>query len=192
MQAEMVRAILDGRKTMTRRVVKNTSDIIQDWDKNDKSYGPFFEDEYGDKHKTIEACPYGQVGDRLWVRETFTLTQYDKPVYKADGRDADGDTWTSVLADPEGVLWKPSIHMPLWASRITLEITDIRVVRVQEISERDAMKEGVEPSLGNDFNTNPFIYSANFKRLWDSINEKRGYSWDDNPWVWVVEFKVVS
>jgi hypothetical protein len=158
-------------------------------------------------------CPYGQVGDRLWVRETFRIFNslnecscYDdcacsshngKPMYRADNNDTESK-------------WTPSIHMPRWASRITLEITDIRVERVQDISYADCLAEGMSPVpyLGDSSLTNEDIRNicvdATFKPLWDSINAKPGkmetdqgtidcpgYSWDANPWVWVIEFKVL-
>lgn len=98
--------------------------------------------------------------------------------------------------------WKPSIHMPRWASRITLEVTDVRVERVQDISEQDALAEGVDMETEHGslcINIEDASYSSNlvygsaiktvFRKLWDSINLKRGYGWDINPWVWVVEFK---
>jgi hypothetical protein len=84
--------------------------------------------------------------------------------------------------------WRPSIHMPRWASRITLEVTDVRVERVQEISEEDAKTEGVTPSIVGEW-WDHLKYRAGFQTLWNSINEKRGFGWDENPWVWVVEFK---
>ena len=196
---EMVRAILDGRKTMTRRVVKNASVIIQDWDKNDKSYGPFFEDEYGDSHKTVERCPYGQPGDRLWVRETFSLRD-DGLVFSYRSDYPKKGFWEDAPHYGKDIKWKPSIHMPRWASRITLEITDIRVERLQEITQWDCEAEGIigttspSPVNGLPYET----YSAAgfkesepklaFERLWDSA-AKPGFTWDDNPWVWVVEFK---
>ena len=178
----MVRAILDGKKTMTRRVMKlpishndieSVSDITGGWwcgfNSNDTSY--------------LLTCPYGQPGDRLWVRETWRSTRVDKTpapcIYRADG----GKT-------PYGKPWIPSIHMPRWASRITLEITGVWVERVQEISEENAKAEGVTPSIvGQDLDH--LRYRAGFQSLWDSINAKRGYGWDANPWVWVLTFRRV-
>ena len=223
---EMIRAILDGRKTMTRRVVKNVCDIVQDWDKNDKSYGPFFEDEYGDSHKTIELCPYGLPGDRLWVRETFGISYYfpeglthkpkislkkaltnDYKRYIKPERYGDLDyiknqflNWGIQMhfkandTNVGNIKWVPSIHMPRWASRITLEITDVRVERVQEITPKDALSEGTTyeqhyEGLGNPCDETRILNS--FIELWDSA-AKPGYKWEDNPWVWVVEFKRVT
>jgi hypothetical protein len=163
MSTEMVKAILDGRKTQTRRtrgleVVNRSLDFA------------------------IKCqCPYGRPGDRLWVRESFyvqpDIYRPDKPSpihYKADED-------TGCLED---YVFKPSIFMPRWASRITLEITRIRAERVQDISEEDCIAEGIKDSgLG------VVDLLLSYAVLWDSINAKRGYSWESNPWVWVIEFK---
>jgi hypothetical protein len=186
---EMVRAILDGRKTQTRRVIPNSLMLCQT---------P--EDE---PDKFIEWCWYGSVGDRLWVREALRRCQdsegskplalYDcdrKPVYQ--------------YGYPAEWIWKYSAltgrYMPRWASRITLEITGLRVERLQDITREDARAEGVDNvwQWDKDRNAkhpehfarsilNPYV--ANYSVLWDSINAKRGYGWDANPWVWVVSFK---
>jgi hypothetical protein len=124
-------------------------------------------------------CPYGKVGDRLWVRETFRPSEdplSNSIFYRADEE------------YHKGAGWKPSIHMPRWASRLTLEIIDIRVERVQDISHRDALAEGVSYDVSKEGGA-PV---PRFHALWDSINASRGYSWDSNPWVWVIEFKVTS
>jgi hypothetical protein len=139
-------------------------------------------------------CLYGQTGDLLWVRETIAVSmKLGKPIYRAD-------------MPPEiihGFAWRPSIHMPRWASRITLEITGVKVERVQDISEKDAKAEGVP--LSNGSVTGQRYYEAwskagkcvsnlsakvVFPTLWDSINAKRGYGFDVNPWVWAIEFRV--
>lgn len=213
---ETVRAILEGRKTMTRRPVKNL-DLITDWDVNDKTYGPYFEDEYGDSHLTSTQCPFGQVGDRLWVRETYGHEDawYDDCNGMAwKNKHLNGKaTWIDYPATMErheirdfhenGYRFHPSIHMPRWASRITLEITGVRVERVQDISEVDAMAEGM-PSrkeaqrlsvkAGLGWYDPPTKW---FKGTWDRIygSPKEGkpdYSWSANPWVWVLEFKRVE
>lgn len=169
---EMVRAILDGRKTQTRRVVKppppsnsgGTSEIFA----------------------LAKQCPYGQPGDWLWVRETWAPAAtegYDK-------RDDGGLIW--YRATDERVCmgpWRPSIFMPRQVSRIMLEITDVRVERLQDITEEDAKAEGV--AAWHD-TANGTVYRPEFEMLWDSINGKRGYGWDMNPWIWVIEFKKVS
>ena len=159
---EMVRAILNGRKTQTRRVV--TQAKMQD----------ATEDVIGLLWRAGEIrCPYGTRGDSLWVRETFAIWgQFqDGPAYcyRADG-------------DKAGIMWKPSIHMPRKASRIMLSVERIRVERLQNITEDDAAAEGIERNSG------PYI--LDFARLWDQINAKRGHTWSSDPWVWVVEFSL--
>lgn len=179
---EMVKAVLADRKTQTRRVIKNACDIIQDWDDKDKSYGPYYEDQYGDFHKSIEACPYGQIGSVLWVRETFAFY----------GDDIQGVVHYKATHQCEGSGWKPSIFMPKKYCRIWLEIIDIRVERVQDIGEKDAESEGIQ-FLRNAPDVDEALSAKQlFECLWDSINEKRGYSWESNPWVWTVEFKRID
>ena len=197
--SEMVRAILDGRKTQTRRVIKpqpipatvhplctaNISYLGEGhysilWD-TPKGDGGLYRDR--DSHSPF-LCPYGIPGDRLWVRETWNGNRDIGIAYKA----------TDPLMN--GCPWRPSIHMPRWASRITLEVTNVQVERVQDISEEDAKAEGVcihNFSECQRENNLAFweLYRHGFRSLWDSINGKRGYGWDSNPWVWVVKFKVV-
>jgi hypothetical protein len=147
-------------------------------------------------------CPYGQPGDILWVRETHAfIWPGTDPVpeeecnieYKADTGSLYPGEWPAEEArgNPEAPKWQPSIHMPKWAARLFLEITDIRVERVQDISEEDAEKEGAEEMFVNPLNLGDkrksFIFG--FTCLWDSINAKRGYSWDNNPWCWMIEFR---
>ncbi len=190
MSGPMVRAILEGRKTQTRRVMKPqpttpprmVGGALLAWvDKNKKMPA----------HIHGFVCPYGQVGDRLWVRETFALMipagasihAERIPHYRADADTA-----------PR---WTPSIHMPRWASRITLEITGVKVERIQDISEEDAMDEGIDRrffveqgiSIGESDENIP--YRRGFHILWDSINAKRGYGWDVNPWDFALTFKVI-
>ena len=191
---DMVKAILEGRKTMTRRVIKPqpTDAGLEFATACEGEFSAWQDDGLNlDEHSEDggpcqRICPYGQVGDRLWVRETFVLTNYQTPVYRADFKDVNGYYWSSIASDPKGVKWTPSIHMPRWASRINLEITEIRVERVQEISEEGAKAEGIEalkPSMC--CYTNRYCFEV----LWESINAKRGYSWEANPWVWCISFK---
>jgi len=124
-------------------------------------------------------CPYGQVGDRLWVRETWHVGLSSHgvcPGYKADMKYRCGESMPQLFP----LKWKPSIHMPRWASRILLEITEVRVERLQEITGEDAKAEGAEPY--------GYYFIGGFKELWDSLNAKRGYGWETNPWVWVITF----
>ena len=172
---EMVRAILDGRKTMTRRVVK-----LDDFDGD-----PVYETSDGTLRDVISLCPYGKVGDRLWVREAWGIItgKYSQRwksgtvAYKADHGITHGGVEYDLMK------WKPSIHMPRKASRITLEITKIRVERLQEITEEDVRKEGIDESksiMGSRM--------GSFVVLWDSINGKK-YPWSNNCFVWVLTFK---
>jgi hypothetical protein len=175
--APMVRAILEGRKTQTRRV-----------------YKPRVQDNVMDQHGPLWSlpCPYGVPGDRLWVRETW-YERYDGlddtycEGYAADGEMKCGPvSATAHEAINMGARSKrPSIFLCRADSRITLEITDIRVQRVQEISEEDAKAEGV--SADACFATARLSY----EQLWDSINAKRGYGWEANPWVWALTFRVI-
>jgi hypothetical protein len=191
-RAEMVRAILEGPKTQTRRVVKPQPLSVVSADghaplKEVISQVPMWP-MTGPGRDRCCPCPYGVPGDRLWVREGFAYTPKGTPFYRAD---FDHDKNLSVVGG-----WKPSIHMPRWASRITLEITDVRVQRVQEIGEEDAKAEGVlrlgatSPDLvsGNEGHE----YRISFVELWDSINATRGFSWENNPWVWALTFRRVE
>ena len=185
---KMVRAILDDRKTMTRRVVKPQPEQDTDCPYH---IGTGIE-------RKARICPYGKPGDRLWVRETFAegLSNKEGIAYRATSKWYDFEDGT-----PENfkeIKWKPSIFMPRWASRITLEITNVRVERLQDISEEDAKREGVESNFDEGvvyygpLNKGHADARIAFSWLWDSINAKRGYSWESNPWVWVVEFKRIK
>ena len=129
-------------------------------------------------------CPYGQPGDRLWVRETFRSKQQCGETIDWTYR-ADCPALTEYLFP-----WKPSIFMPRQASRITLEIVGVRVERLQDISDFDAYKEGAESKASRVTGPYCMSYVEGFKQLWESINGPD--SWDQNPWVWVVEFKEVK
>lgn len=184
---EMVRAILEGRKTQTRRVIKPQPEpwVTQAgytlFTGNDEisfrgvtRNGPA---EYAIKRKY-------NLGDRLWVRESFAPNYFDngQPGYKAD--------WTKLAAEyVQEPRWYPSIHMPRYLSRITLEVVSVRAELVQEISEEDAKAEGILPYPDVGVGVN---YLLPYRNLWDRINAKRGYSWASNPWVWVIEFKRVQ
>ena len=194
---EMVRALLDGRKTMTRRVAKlNAAGRVQlpgsphNWHCEDPD--------------AWLACPYGQPGDRLWVKERHSFNDIMKSAtphcWLVDVEYSDG-TERNILAETKKpkltrergeIGWRPSIHMPRWSSRILLEITNVRVEHVQEISEEDALNEGITyhdlPNNGLD----PMRARTWFRGLWETINAARGFGWDVNPWVWVVEFRIVE
>lgn len=222
---EMVRAILDGRKTMTRRII--SPKIVNNWDaprgSGDVDAGyPFISTSPNDEYvSVVKICPYGQPGDRLWVRETWRVgawAENDGKIavdYRADGHarkewlyveDTDyfAKLWQQSTDDAEKALgrqdsykwepgaspcrWRPSIFMPRWASRINLEIVSVRVEMVQDISEKDAKREGV----GNSDPVRMLAYREHFQGLWDSINARRGYGWDVNPCVWVIEYKRIA
>jgi hypothetical protein len=219
-KGEMVKAILDGTKTQTRRVVKesvlaryNQIDAAhQGWDDFAAAWNAYArapDDELTAdaqvlKAKLLALCPYGKPDDHLWVRETWAETVYvdgdrageHEIVYRADAPDfqwVDGDGGVDYREDgcPRSS-WRPSIHMPRKVSRITLEVTGVRMERVQEISEEDARVEGfIEERTGGvgESSFGEGLARAWFRKLWDSINSKRGYGWDVNPWVWVVVFK---
>lgn len=167
--APMVRAILDGRKTQTRRVVKGEA---LRW-LND-GFTPKFVADYQNR-----LCPYGKPGDHLWVRETFHTVDGHSAFYRADyEHNPKGDK-------EHGIVWTPSIHMPRWASRISLKIIGVRVERLQDISEKDAWAEGCE-GFDDDVSGGKSGY-CEYAELWEEINGKG--SWDANPWVWVIKFK---
>ncbi|EBB7655661.1 hypothetical protein CR786_24340, partial [Salmonella enterica] len=191
--AEMVNAILSGRKTQTRRPIKwKQTRFTEIAERDDGSLWPWAEDcERGGD--IWFACPYGEIGDRIWVRETFRVhsraTDVATLVYRASVR----NSWTeqthrvpvavcNTPATPEK--WTPSIHMPRWASRITLEITGVRVERLNSITESDAEAEGVTDTGFGDLLVDGYRY------LWKSIYGEE--SWAANPWVWVIEFKRVE
>lgn len=192
----MVRAILEGRKTQTRRIV-NLNRAYHDCGRHEimewRNQNGFWFGLYEWNTVARLQCPYGSVGERLWVRETWApKSSWDVEagcLYKASEPDQYKDL---------PFKWKPSIHMPRWASRINLEITGVRVERLNDISEADATAEGIH-NFGGDLGL--FGYDPKgtpcpmvggsateaFALLWESINGPG--SWALNPWVWVVEFK---
>lgn len=182
--SEMVRALLDGRKTETRRVIKPQLYPIPEslggghgW--ADKGVIRDDRIDYALEPKWLRRfCHYGAHGDRLWVREMFSYREYDSCKLE----NMEPMVWYWADGNPPAHNWtrpKPSIHMPRALSRITLEITDIRVERVQDITEAGAVAEAFERR-------------EHFIRTWEKINAKRGYSWDSNPWVWVIGFKKIE
>ena len=198
--APMVRAILSGEKTQTRRVVKpqpkRTGDGVLMWDASHR--GMRFGSVGMDVPPNLVAhCPYGAPGDRLWVRETFGIDDEDGSVlYFADPGTAQ-DAEHARACDDRYPRRRPSIHMPRWASRILLEIASVRVERLQDISEDDAQAEGIEYSerfegycigLAEHFNSHDPRQS--YFSLWEAINGAGSVA--ANPWVWVVEFRRVE
>jgi len=189
---DMVKAILDGRKTQTRRVIKPqpTDAGLEFATACEGEFSAWQDDGLNlDEHSEDggpcqRICPYGQVGDRLWVRETAWYGPQEKRVeYLADNNKVAEDN-----AIFYGAIKKSSIFMPRWASRITLEIIKIRVEKIQEIEAYDCEKEGI---VREYFDSASQIISK-FEQLWNSINAKHGYSWDTNCWVWAIEFKVIK
>ncbi|HBW1643263.1 TPA: hypothetical protein MYV30_000507 [Klebsiella pneumoniae] len=208
---EMVRAILDGRKTQTRRIIKDCTvgrDQISKFIQIEKKFIGCYPEDVPELIR--ECCPYGVQGDRIWVREAFRVhsraTDVATLVYKASER----NSWTEQThrvpvavcnkpATPEK--WTPSLHMPRWASRILLEITDVRVERLNAISEEDAEAEGIDMEAlydsqdcydciaDHNMTGRPTVTGA-FKYLWQSIYGQE--SWNADPWVWVIEFKRVE
>lgn len=249
--APMVLALRDEIKTQTRRLV-NPRVYIEEYASDMPGsivVGVTHQSspEFAEKAMEWLPCPYGVVGDRLWVRETWASAVAPVVAYRADGEcgawmgDGDGGggriwcrhggvvgpewnrpyTWRgdSYGLGKFGGRWRPSIHMPRWASRFTLEITDIRIERVQSISLADVLAEGVRPLVSEDrrplvrltgpypvanylskgFMQLPFTEAAeaewaraHYASLWDSLNEKRGAPWCANPWVWVITFKRIE
>lgn len=192
----MVRAILDGHKTQTRRVAKEMQELPYFELEEVDGVGMLYSDaptnycgevQMNSFRKEIR-CPYGLLGDRLWVRETFRAWAQGIE-YRADDEESSG--------------WTPSIHMPRWACRLILEITGVRVERLQDITLEDAKAEGIPEYIHELYGDKDFSeYDSdtfrnrttiqNFHHLWDSINAKRCFGWEANPWVWVIEFRRVE
>lgn len=227
----MVRAILDGRKTQTRRVVKGifdhtytdgvTKPSLMEWDGLPTPLPGGY-----------EKTPFGQPGDELWVREAFALQcrngRFDLPAFESETwseetnlpslaygchlyHRATDEEMVRGRFKPEAIKWRPSIFMPRWACRIELVVKDVRVERLWDLSEADSLAEGVStfhaaktlsgcPLYSFDPDADPSKHytpegetsdtaRVAFERGWDSLNAKRGFGWDVNPWVWVVEFE---
>ncbi|MGL4404745.1 MAG: hypothetical protein ACRCT6_03235 [Notoacmeibacter sp.] len=196
--APMVLAILKGAKTQTRRIVKPQPD------KENDGYPYWYIGGYRawQCHKVFDVlrsgahnellCPYGKIGDRLWVRESWRYGDFiedEVPYirYFADGAKKmcwPAKEWEEKFTDKK---WRPSIFMPRWASRITLEITGVRIERLHDISEDDAIAEGINLNDVTGFALQPRKGREGFRRLWQSINGPD--SWSENPWAWAIEFK---
>ncbi len=217
--SEMVRAILDGRKTQTRRIVKGADGAVKfckEWDINGKEvFVVLGEKDHTGMNPVLGAisCPFGAVGDRIWVRETFQgplvheelfeeyrayPEKFETPEYCEYAADGGVRPEYCDLDDNLRHGWLPSIHMPRWASRILLEISDVRVERLNAISEEDARAEGIidggclncgEPEPCGCANPEPDATDA-FAYLWQSIYGQE--NWNANPWVWVIEFNRIE
>lgn len=195
--SEMVRAILDGRKTQTRRIVKGTDGAVKfckEWDINgEEIFVVLDEKDHTGMNPVLGAisCPFGGVGDRIWVRETWARYNIDQNSHDIAYRATTPAYW------PEEGRWRPSIHMPRWASRILLEITDVRVERLNAINEHDAQAEGVAKLRGGfwkhyqpGWTQHQLSARGSFVTLWKSIYGEE--SWKANSWVWVISFKRVE
>lgn len=242
MKGAMVRATLEDRKTQTRRIIKPQLEGLEHFKRFVFEKHPFSpssfvgtpaegrvsgtermgwvgEDAWGNAIAAEEAdwisCPYGVPGDRLWVKETFTLAEWYGDHYEPAGNPERRQTLKvlyrstedETLDDIMEMTWKPSIFMPRWASRITLDIESVRVERLQEISEDDAVAEGITAprcehcgytradarfQMDHRFCQSPEPASAVplYRSLWESINGAG--SWDANPWVWVIQFRRIT
>lgn len=221
--APMVRSILEGRKTQTRRAVKPEPRYEDgQWVRRTKTRTSALRDNHGPWKLIEDDCTYGVPGDRLWVRETWAQVwdcpalpccessesfdeNHRRVAYRSTEPDALNDYACSFDCDhdePGCAPWKPSIHMPRWASRITLEVTGVRVERLHDISEFDAMSEGIEGTeapngdsvwrdyvYGQEFDNSEWFCDPrrSFFSLWTTINGLESHK--ANPWVWVIEFK---
>lgn len=218
---DMVRAILDGRKTQTRRVIKpqpiqtKGAGVFLGWTWKTRKVElrNWIDDERFGK-ELVAHCPY-RVGDLLWVRETWRVNaglyycrEHNKRhswniEYAPFKGNARGDDIWICLDEERDIIkanhyyekhksgcYSPSIHMPKWAARIWLEVTDVRVERVQDISNHNIMCEGCQ--WDGPLDEAVELHSQAWITLWDSLNAKRGYSWESNPWVWAITFKRID
>ena len=186
----MVRAILSGKKTQTRRIIKYIPALGEpsNWcprcDALSKYVGDF-----------MSYCPFGKIGDHLWLRETHLLStrnRWPDLPHKASIPGGPGELpefvsyyKASFDRSTADILWRPSIHMPKWASRVSLEIVSVRAERLQDITVEDALKEGIDHHPMN-------CPRMEFAQLWNSINKKPGLCWEDNPYIWAIDFKPES
>ncbi|APM39411.1 hypothetical protein [Clostridium kluyveri] len=200
---KMIKAILESRKTQTRRIIKEYIPEDAKWGytfftpKHHVSFRGIFDGQYGEKFYKL---PYW-IGDILYVRETFanTWTPDGKEgfVYKADGEPSKFPYWGNANQCKDEV-WIPSIHMPKKAARIFLKVTDIKVQRIQDITEDEAKKEGIKEKASYNHYSQKFFnglddnYKYGFGKLWDSCGYKWPNSWSGNPWVWVFEFEKID
>lgn len=200
--SEMIRAILDSRKSQTRRVIKplkrENSIITRPAAEKYHAINAWGGGAWrkGSRIETIP-CPYGIPGDRLWVKETWCNPQYPKLIfpsftlYKANYSEQNLQSMKAKIRNG----WKLSIHMPQWASRITLEIVDVRVERVQDAGPRESSREGIPSRDYAGCRTNTQINKdavEDFREYWDSIYAKKGFGWSQNPFVWALTFKLIG
>jgi hypothetical protein len=192
----MVKAILENRKTVTRRVIKDIDNTYKvEYPSVDNKGEPIFIVSKNNKKGYIK-CPY-QIGQKLWVRETWCkyAKEHQPPIvaYKANMKDSDSERCRQdYIKLGYDYKWKPSIFMPKEYARIWLEVTNVRVEKISNISPMDCISEGIQRSCANTVEERADETILKFKKLWDSINEKRGYGWDTNCWVFVIEFKRIK
>ena len=196
--APMVRALLDGSKTQTRRVMKaqppsHVVDFCTYHNPKGDGLAHFgFDPVARELQEWFAVCPYGQPGDRLWVRETWRPNADGGFEYKADGGPMQS-AFKQIFDDLLKRKWKPSIHMPRGASRITMDITGVRIEQLHDITETDAKAEGLTCHHGL-YATPDQVWQIDprkaYRDLWESINGPE--SWEANPFVWVIEFKKVT
>lgn len=193
---EMIRQILAGNKTMARRSIKPQpvnglfySEGFNVWlEPRRKALGRMY------KYK----CPHGKAGDHLWVRETFLISNGNFAPTLEEELTKKTNILYYASDNPryrDKDKWKPSIHMPRWASRITLEITNVRVEKLQDISEEDAKAEGVNSAIAghSGYEASPVkTYRTGFVYLWNSTYAEKGYGWEVNPFVWVIGFNKIG
>ena len=182
----MVRLILDGKKNQTRRPIKDR-DITNSFDVDvDGTVAAYIDQETGDSFAAIELAKYS-IGDVLYVRETWSTDKNGEYMYRTNYGVTMDDSFP-----PSMFKWKPSIHMPKEAARIFLKVTDVRVERLEDISDIGCEAEGIRPSVdgnGQDWRENENGWHRTFRQEWDSIYKEKGYGWDTNPWVFV--YKIV-
>ncbi len=205
----MVKSILDGRKTMTRRVIKPQLERKPEhgyyWYQRDRKmlWHQYTNQDF------LNRCPHGQIGDRLWVRETYLervefvkdSNGYDEIATPKDPTEvkyfADEPNRKYDLELGDEYVKKPSIYMPRRFSRITLEITGVKAQKLQDITEEDAKAEGVEKCIigyksKRGMEQGISTYKQAFEKLWNSLNEKRGFGWALNPWTWAIKFSIIK
>jgi hypothetical protein len=198
---EMVRAILAGRKTQPRRLVTpqplcvlpNNHEPLRYFENLPKGNYIYWNDIWRKHGKAFEHVqPYGQAGERLWVREAWQAwAEYDKLVPRDIPHNPSAILHT---ADRDGFLWdsrkRPPMFMPRWMSRIMLEVIDVRLERLQDITAKDCIAEGLTTNLRE--HDAVYHLQKQYRNIWDLLNAKRGYDWESNPWVWVIAFRRIN
>lgn len=186
--APMVRALLDGRKTQTRRIVKKLHPSCREMIAHDRIGGLFTCRDAFSRCVQMLPCPYGQPSDRLWVKEAFAPME--------DAQSPGSVQYRADREHPQVTKWKPSIFMPRRASRILLEVVSVRAEQLQDISAADAIAEGIQRTNGDgEWAAEGLAYTGHspretYRELFESINGAG--SWDANPWVWVIEFRRIN